>query len=153
MTKAATTGQDGSTLVEARLDLEFILHPTAPDRLLDGTVRHPAACSNLPCASRLRGAAARKGVEDKLARYPARGGKSVFPCAVETWGYVDERLDALLDELAAMAAQRQRDRGVLPTRWGHKWRTLLSIQMAVCIATSIFHAMPDAYKIGEFSRH
>ena len=88
---------------EARLDVEFFGHPTAPDRLLDGTVRHPAADHVVKEAAMCAGAAAQEGALLKEKRYPPRAGKSVWPCAVETWGFVDPKLDALLSELAVLA--------------------------------------------------
>ncbi len=70
-------------------------------------------------------------------RYPPRGGKRVLCCAAESYGYIDVSFDSFLDELAVLAPQRQRDRGVKPTRWKLRWRTLLSIGLALCIAAAI----------------
>ena len=96
-------------LEEARLDVEFFGHAYASDRLLDGTVRHPAAEHVLTKAAQEVGAAARSGVEDKAKRYPPRAGKAVIACAMETWGYMEAGLDDLLSDLAVLATHRQRD--------------------------------------------
>ena len=58
-------------LEEAVLDVELFGHPTAPDRLLDGTVRHSAAEHVVDAAARCRGAAAADGVSCKDKRYSA----------------------------------------------------------------------------------
>ena len=113
---------------------------------MDGTVRHPAAKHNLAKAAEEVGAAARAGVEAKRMRYPPRAGKIVTGCAVETWGYIDSGLDTLLSELAVLAAQRQRDRGVQPTRWRPRWRTLLSISVAMSVAKALLDALPSHVK-------
>ncbi len=47
--------------VEAVLDLEFFGRLVVPDRLLDGTVRHPVARHVLDSASTVPGAAAEEG--------------------------------------------------------------------------------------------
>ena len=66
--------RDGRIIFEeARLDIEFFGHPTAHDRLLDGTVRHPAAKRIVRRAALYVGAAAADGVETKEKRYPPRG--------------------------------------------------------------------------------
>ena len=127
---------------EARLDVELFGHPTAPERLLDGTVRHAAASHIVDKAATEMGAAASEGAVCKDKRYPPRGGKVVTACAVETWGYMDSRLDALLADLAVLAAGRQRERGLKPTRWLSRWRTQISVQMALHISRSILDAMP-----------
>ena len=133
-------------LEEARLDVELFGHPYAADRLLDGTVRHPAAEHVLAKAAREVGAAARCGVATKEKRYPTRAGKAVTACAMETWGYIDDGLDALLAELAVLAAQRQKDRGVQPTRWRLRWRTLLSISVAMSCGKAILASLPSHAK-------
>jgi hypothetical protein len=131
---------------EAVLDIELFGHPTSHDRLLDGTVRHSAASHIVSAAAALAGAAAAEGVLCKERRYPPRAGKSVIPCAAETWGFVDPKLDALLDELAVLAAQKQRDRGLQPSNWKSKWRTLISIGLALDVSKAILAAIPVHFK-------
>ena len=131
---------------EAVLDVELFGHAAAPDRLLDGTVRHPATSHILSAAAKQPGAAAEEGAKCKEARYKPTAGKSVFPCAVETWGRIDGRLDRLLAELAVLASQQQKDRGLLPTRWLVKWRTLISINLAMFASSAILHAVPTHSK-------
>ena len=136
------TGSDGvPKFQEARLDVELFLHPVAPDRLLAGTVRHPTAPTHRRSAAAQAGAAARAGVAEKARRYPPRGGKEVLCCAAETFGFIDEGFSCFLDELAVLAAGRQRARGVKPTRWGERWRTLLSLRLACCIAATILRSI------------
>lgn len=134
--------QDGISVEEARIDVELFGHPTAPPRLLDGTVRHPGIRSVLAQAAAARGAAAQNGVDAKAKRYPARGGKVVIACAAETWGFIHEEFDHLLADFAVLASQRQRDRGQHPTRWLSRWRTQLSIQIAVGVGKALLAAVP-----------
>ena len=129
---------------EAVLDIGLFGHPTAPDRLLDGTVRHPCASHMVRDAATRAGAAAAEGVACKEKRYPTRAGKAVWACAAETWGFIDPGLDRLLKELAVLAAQRQRDRGMVPTRWHARWRTQVSLQMALHLAKALLMAKPAA---------
>ena len=56
-------------ITEARLDIEMFLHPTARDRLLDGTDWHPTAATYIGEAANVPGAAAARGVADKAWRY------------------------------------------------------------------------------------
>ena len=135
--------RDATRYIEdARIDVELFGHPCAPPWLLDGTVRHPAAQSILSKASRIAGAAAQVGVDAKHKRYPPRGGKSVLACSVETWGYIHENLDNFLGDLAVLASQRQRNMGQHPTRWLSKWRTEISIQIAMSVGKSLVAAVP-----------
>ena len=138
------THQSGQvTLEEAFLDVERFGYPTAPDRLLDATVRHPAAKGIVKKAASQRGAAASEGAACKEKRYPPRAGKSVIPCALEIWGFADVKVINLLDELAVLASQRQRDRGLVPTRWRRKWLTSLSVGLALDVGKSILAALPS----------
>ena len=51
------------------------------------------------------GAAASEGVSCKEQRYPPTAGKAVIPCAMETWGYADTKVEALLEEFATLASK------------------------------------------------
>ena len=136
--------QQGGQLVieDAFIDVELFGHPHAPDRLSDATVRHPAAKAVLAKAARSRGAAAAEGVKCKEMRYPTSGGKAVIACAIETWGFADGKLEALLEELAVLAAQRQLDRGLAPTKWLRRWKTMLSLGLALDVGKAMLAAMP-----------
>jgi len=127
---------------EARLDVEMFGHAYAPDRLLDGTVRHPAAQHMVNIAAEHPGAAAAAGVGDKERRYPAQGGKVVWPCAVETWGTLDAKLDLLLAELDVLASRRQKERGIVPSKWRARRRTMISVHMAMHAAKAILTSVP-----------
>jgi hypothetical protein len=133
-------------LEEAVLDVELFGHPTAPDRLLDGTVRHPAAEHVVDAAARCRGAAAADGVSCKDKRYPPRAGKSVIAFSVETWGFIDPKVEALFEELAVLAARRQCDRGLQPTKWRSRWLTLISVGLALDAGKAILAAIPLMFK-------
>ena len=93
-------------------------------------------------AARDGGYAAEKGVKDKLKRYPAKHGKALIGCSMETWGRFSKSLDALLEELAGLAGRRQRDRGIQPTKWLLKWRTQISLCVALHIGRCILDALP-----------
>jgi hypothetical protein len=133
-------------LEEAVLDIELFGHPAAPDRLIDGRVRHPAAEHIISTVATSCGAAAADGVKCKEKRYPPRAGKTVILCALETWGFSESQLDALLDDLAVLAAQRQRDRGLQPTRWRLRWQTLIGVGVAMDIGKSILAAINTQFK-------
>ena len=130
-------------LEEAVLDIELFGVATAPDRLLDGTVRHPCAKHIVREAAARAGSAAAEGVACKARRYPTRAGKAVSACAAETWGFIDPGLDNLLAELAVLASRRQRDRGLVPTRWLSKWRTQISSQLALHVSKALLMSLPS----------
>ena len=109
-------------------------------------LRHAAAKHIIRKSSAEHGAAATEGVHDKERRYPATAGRSVIPCALESWGYTDAKVEALLDEFSVLASQRQRDRGLLPSRWRSRWRILLSVGLAMDIGKALLAAMPTHVK-------
>jgi hypothetical protein len=147
-------GVDGMTIHEARLDVELFGHHVAPNRLLDGTIHHPATSSVVTRASKEKGMAALEGEKAKAKRYPPVNGKAVVACSMETWGYCGESLEGLLRELAALATRRQVDRGVTPTKWFVKWQTHLSIAVAQSIGRCLSDAlpMPERYALTTRSR-
>ena len=61
---------------------------------------------------------------------------------METWGYVGKSFDGLLDELQGLAGRRQRDKGMVPTKWLLKWRTQLSLAVALHTSRAILDAIP-----------
>ena len=143
---------DGSVRVtEARLDIELCGHAYAPDHLIDATVRHASTGKSTHAAARVAGHAAEMGVKAKAKRYPSCHGRVVLGCAIETGGYTSKTLDALLEELAGLAARRQRQRGVLPTRWLVKWRTQLSMAVARCIRRAIVESLPKVDRYWRFA--
>ena len=107
---------------EARIDVECFGHAYAPDLLLDGTIRHPAAKCSVVAASKTAGHAAEDGTIAKCKRYPPKLGKCVHGCSMETWGYFSACLDDVLVTFAGLGSRRQFDRGVQPTKWLQKWR-------------------------------
>ena len=76
--------QEFSSTSEAWLDVWAYSVQELPDALLDITVRHPGSQSYQPEAARQGGHAAARGEKDKLDRYPAAGGREVWPTAYET---------------------------------------------------------------------
>ena len=147
-------GIDGRTIHEGRIDVELFGHHVAPNRLLDGTIHHPATSSVLSRAAKEVGVAALDGEKVKAKRYPPVNGKAVVACSMETWGYCGESLDALLRELAVLATRRQVERGVTPTKWLLKWQTHLSIAVAQSIGRCLIDAlpMPERYVLSTRSR-
>lgn len=134
----------GRVFEEARVDVELFGHPIAPDRLLDGTIRHPASSSNVGPSSRVLGFAATEGEKCKAKRYLARNGKEVAACSMETWGRSGEQIEALLRDLAVLATRRQQDRGVVPTKWYSKWILQISLSIAIHVGKALFEALPTA---------
>ena len=65
---------------------------------------------------------------------------------METFGFFGKSLDELLNTLAGLASRRQRDRGLVPTRWSPRWRTLISVHNALNIGRSLLEALPSDAK-------
>ena len=78
----------------------------------------------------------------KLKRYPPNHGKAVIGCSMETWGHTSRTFDDILIELAGLAGRRQRERGIQPTKWVQKWRTHISVVVAMYVGRAIFDALP-----------
>ena len=57
-------------------------------------------------------------------------------------GYIHADLDAFLGELAVLASQKQRDTGQHATRWLSKWRTEISLQIAINVGKALVAAPP-----------
>ena len=78
-----------------------------------------------------------------MKRYPPAHGKSVVGCSVESWGRLGGTLDALCLDLHGLAQHRQRDRSIVPTNWLLRWRTLLSIHVAMNAGLAIVDSLPN----------
>ena len=96
------------------------------------------------------GYAAEEGTKEKSKRYPPAHGKTVIGCSLETWGRLSDALDNVLSNLHGLAQRRQRDRGASPTNWLLRWRTLISIQVAMNTGRSIFDSIPNQDKSNFF---
>ena len=131
-------------LEEARVDVELFGHPVAPARLLDGTIRHPASSSVVGRSSKVLGFAASEGEKAKAKRYLAQNGKEVVACSMETWGFMGTSLEALLRDLAVLATRRQRERGVVPTKWFMKWTLQLSLSVALHVGKALLESLPTS---------
>ena len=139
-----TTSSEGDVkIVDARIDVELFGHPYAADHLLDGTIKHLGCATHVQGASKTIGYIADEGTNVKAKRYPARRGKVVLACAMETWGRTTVGFDALLDDLAMLASRRQRERGIYPTKWKVKWQTQISISLAIHVGLVLFDALPN----------
>lgn len=71
---------------EARLDLKLFGHYIAPDCIIDGTIRHPAARSIVMQSAVQAGFAAHEGIKDKARRCPPCGGCEVFSMCCRNMG-------------------------------------------------------------------
>ena len=71
----------------------------------------------------------------------------------ETWGHIGSEFDALLGDFAGLAGKKQRDRGIVPTKWLLKWRTHISIALALHVGRSILDAIPDFDRHRRFVAH
>ena len=56
---------------------------------------------------------------------------------------MSKMFDAILAELAGLAGRRQRDRGMQPTKWLLKWRTQISLSVAMNVGRAILDALPN----------
>ena len=144
----------GISIHEARLDVELFGHHVAPNRILDGTIHHPATKTMITRASKEVGVAAIEGEKVKAKCYPPINGKAVVGCSMETWGFCGEALDGLLRELSVLATRRQVERRVTPTRWFLKWQTHLSVSVALHVGCCLVDAlpMPERYGMTTWSR-
>ena len=53
-------------------------------------------------------------------------------------------MTGLLGESVGLGSRRQRERGVQPTRWLQKWRTQISMSIALHIGRAIIDAIPKS---------
>ena len=60
---------------------------------------------------------------------------------MENWGRLGDDIENILVDLHGLAQRRQRDRGVSPTNWILRWRTLLSIRTAMITGRAIFDSV------------
>ena len=141
--------QDGSqSLEEARFDVELFRHPVAPTRYLDGTIRQSITTSAVSRSAQEVGFVAAEGERVKTKRYGACNVKEVIACPMETWGQIGNSMEALLREFAVLASNRQRGRGVQPTKWYMKWMMQISMNVAIHVGKCLLEAVPsvDKYK-------
>ena len=107
---------------EAILDVWGYGIPELQDLLLDVTVHHPRVANFRPGADRCPGFAALVAEGQKHIRYPAAGGRRIWPVAYETWGRAGEEAEQLLVALAAAARRRAHRRGRLVRSELARWR-------------------------------
>ena len=91
--------------------------PCSPTFLIDDTVRHPDPESRgTRNSSQEPGLAASLGDQEKQSRYPPKGGLSVTPASIETWGRLSPIFEGTLRKFAILAADHARLRGLPRTR-------------------------------------
>jgi len=110
---------------EAWLDVWAYGIPESPDVLLDVTVRHPRASRYRPAAVNQAGAAAAHAETEKLDKYPATNGRSVWPVAHESWGRLGPAAEQLLQACSAAARRRAHRRGRISGGELRRWRARL----------------------------
>ena len=125
---------------EAWLDVWSHGIPELPDLLLDVTVRHPRASRYRPGSERQAGACAAKAEVEKHERYPAAGGRVVWPAAHETWGRLGMQAETLLQTLAAAAARRAYRRGRVGGNDLRRWRAQLDATLQRSVAAQLISA-------------
>jgi hypothetical protein len=127
---------------EAWLDIWAFAGLHIEDLLVDVTVRHPMASAYQPSASSRDGAAASVAEEKKLLRYPARGGRSVVPFAMETWGRLGPSAEELMQTLASEATRHARRRGNDATAGAflRRWRATLDAVLQKSMAKALMSA-------------
>ena len=140
--REAWVGEMANEQSDAILDIWAFGSLDVSDLLVDVTIRHPMAAMYQPAASRDVGHAAAQAVQQKQHRYPASGGRSVTPFAIETWGRLDAGAEELLDRLAAAATRRDVFRGHAPPPGGRlkRWRAALDAVFQRGVAMSLMSA-------------
>ena len=136
--REAWIGELANEHSDAVLDIWAFGTLDVSDLLIDVTLRHPMAATYQPVASRSVGHAASAGVQQKMQRYPAAGGRTVTPFAIETWGRLDAGAEVLLETWAAAATRREALRGRASPPGGclKRWRAALDavVQRGVALA-------------------
>ena len=140
--REAWVGELATEQSEAILDIWAFGSADVEDLLLDVTIRHPVAAAYQPQASQEAGHAAATAAKQKLVRYPAAGGRSVTPFAVETWGRLDYGAELVLESLAAAAARHAALRGQAPPPGGclKRWRAALDAVVQRGVAMAVLSA-------------
>jgi hypothetical protein len=124
---------------EAWLDIWAFAGLRIQDLLVDVTVRHPMASAYQPAAASQDNAAAEAAEAQKSDRYPPRGGRSIVPFAVETWGRLGPQAEQLLESLAAEASRHAVRRGQDATAgdFVRRWRATLDALLQKDIALAL----------------
>ena len=146
--KIDTSAPSGVCLVDGIVDV-LGWHVVLGEFLLDVTVRHPHAVSVAKKAATVAGSAAAHGERDKHVRYPPRGGRSIVPLAIETFGRLGTEFDEWLMTLSSAARARDRNSGLSGCRHLSKWRAALSTALYKGIAKTI----EDSYTLCRSPAH
>ena len=125
---------------EAWLDVWALGVPELPDLLLDITVRNPVADRYRAGAARADGAAAAEAEEEKAKRYPAAGGRAVWPVAYEVFGRAGDQAEHLLGFLAAVARRRAYRRGRSAGQELQRWRARIDAALQKAVAAQLLAA-------------
>ena len=86
------------------------------------------------------GYTAARAEAEKLETYLPAGGRSVTPIAAETWGRRGAIAEAMLMDLAAAAARRDRRRAREPSGRLARWRAQLDGALQRSVVASLFAA-------------
>ena len=125
---------------EAWLDVWALGIPETPDLLLDITVRNPVADRYRSSAAKGEAVAAAHAEQDKFDRYPAAGGRQVWPVAYEVYGRAGEQAEQLLELLAAAARRRAHRRGKAAGQELQRWRARLDAVLQRAVAAQVLSA-------------
>ena len=112
------------------------LSSTNPDAYVDVTVRHAPSDHYMPRAAEVDGATFVVAEGDKRRTYPTRGGYVVTTFATETYGRVSDAMHEAMRELAQLAAESDRARGLQARRRLSGWRASVSTVLAKAMAES-----------------
>ena len=135
------SSREYSQMEQGILDV-FASHPfDATEFLLDATVRHPMASNSAKLAPLIPGAAAISGEHDKHIRYPAKKGRCVTPCAIETWGRLGPAMHSFLESLSSTAQRRDLAHGLPRGNYMQRWLTMLSCTLNKAISKAIFDSL------------
>ena len=125
---------------EAVLDVWGYGIPELQDLLLDATVHNPRVANFRPGSERSPGFATLVAEGQKHLRYPAAGGRSIWPVAYETWGRAGEEAELLLVALAAAARRRAHRRGRLVRSELARWRARIDGVLRRAVALQLHAA-------------
>ena len=125
---------------EAWLDVWAMGVPEIPDLLLDISVRNPMAGRYCACAAKQCGAAAAEAEREKADRYPAAGGREVWPVTYEVFGRAGDQAERLLCFLAAAARRRAHRRGRAAGQELQRWRARIDATLQRGVAAQLLAA-------------
>ena len=118
---------------DAVMDI-LAIAPTGEEFLIDASIRNPLAQRYSQSAFSQPGRAADIGEFDKKARYPVAQGKSVLPCAIESFGRLGKDFHAFLEHLAFLSSSTRECEGARPSQPRSTWLLDISATLNKAIA-------------------